>query len=626
MSLSSSQHKFLHSALLASFDNAGLRQFVRQELDADLDAVAGGQNTTETVTNLLAWADRSGRIADLLSGALRQNPTNPTLQALSEAAKSWHIEAPAPADKPPYKGLAYYDVSDASLFYGRETLTAKLIAYLKNQRFLAVVGASGSGKSSLMRAGVVAQLEKGDMLPGSDSWQVFILTPTSAPLKALATALTKNEESISTATKLMDDLREDSRSLDMYAMRIAAATGAPRVLIVVDQFEELFTECKDTSQRKRFIDNLLTASAPDGSATVVLSLRADFYSHCAEHDNLRMVIQDHQNYIGAMSLEELRTAIERPAVDGDWILEEGLINRLLRDVADQPGSLPLLSHALFETWQRRSNRTLTFQGYEAAGGVQGAIARTAESIYSELSSEEQITARSIFLHLTAPGEDGTPDTKRRASLAELASLSGRDAVLHKLENARLVTAIHDASKVMQIEVAHEALIREWPQLKRWLDENREELRIHSYLVEDAKRWVRLQREEDALYRGSLLLQAQELAANASFQLSPLEQEFIEAGVRYAEKTERALKQLSTNMTSLEGMIDHLSGELREATDKMQSQRTDARTTRDQMEQRLAKIERQISIVKANRFGRLMLAVLLGAVLSIAIWIALLMVK
>ncbi len=168
--------------------------------------------------------------------------------------------------------------------------------------------------------------------------------------------------------------------------------------------------------------------------------------------------------------------------------------------------------------------------------------------------------------------------------------------------------------------------REWPQPGRWLDENREELRIRSYLVEDARRWVRLQREDDALYRGSLLLQARELAANGSFQLSPLEQEFIGAGIRHAEETERARRRLSTNVTRLESMVDHLNGEVTSAEDTMQSLWVDTQTTHNQIEQRLARIERQASTARATRFSRLMLAVLLGAVLSIAIWIALLMVK
>jgi hypothetical protein len=197
-------------------------------------------------------------------------------------------DKPAPGE-PPFKGLRFFDVTDAALFFGREHLTAQLVDHLRQQPFLAVIGASGSGKSSLVRAGLIPALQQtlplaaGSLPPkGSNHWPVHIITPTIHPLKALATSLTQHSESVTAQATLMDDLARDARALDLYAARILAPLAADRLLLVVDQFGELFTLCKDPSERSAFIDNLLTAAVPDGATTVVLTLRADFYAHCAD--------------------------------------------------------------------------------------------------------------------------------------------------------------------------------------------------------------------------------------------------------------------------------------------------------------------------------------------------------
>src|SRR4030095_12518137 len=227
----------------------------------------------------------------------------------------------------------------------------------------------------------------------------------------------------------------------------------------------------DQFEREAFIDNLLTTlSQSNNTFTVVLTLRADFYAHLAQYPELREAVAKHQEYIGPMTMDELRRAIEEPAKYGRWEFEPGLVDLILRDVGDEPGALPLLSHALLETWKRRAGHTLTLKGYADAGGVHGAIAHTAESIYQNLSPEEQETARDIFLRLTELGE-GTEDTRRRASFEELMSdTEDRDEVrnvLNRLAEARLLTLGED-----MVEVAHEALIREWPTLREWLNQDR----------------------------------------------------------------------------------------------------------------------------------------------------------
>ena len=344
-----------------------------------------------------------------------------------------HDEPPAPGE-PPFKGLQYFDESDADLFFGRELLTARLVAKLRESAFLAViVGASGSGKSSIVRAGLIPALKRGqpladDIRPpdGSSQWRVTLITPTAHPLEALALALTRDVESVTATATLLDDLARDPRSLSLYLKRAAAEDHLPHYLLVVDQFEELFTLCHDEFEREAFIDNLLTALARTGTGTegeslltLILTLRADFYAHLAHYPELREAVAGQQAYIGPMTSDELRRAIEEPAKREGWSFESGLVDLILRDVGDEPGALPLLSHALLETWQRRSGRTLTLKGYADSGGVRGAIAYTAENVYQQLSPDQQLMARQIFLRLTELGE-GTEDTRRRTALRETA--------------------------------------------------------------------------------------------------------------------------------------------------------------------------------------------------------------
>jgi WD40 repeat protein len=300
------------------------------------------------------------------------------------------------------------------------------------------------------------------------------------------------------------------------------------VLLVIDQFEELFTLCRDEFERQAFIDNLVTAlSFPeDGLLTLILTIRADFYAHLAQYPELREAVAKHQEFIGPMTSEELRRAIEEPAQRGEWEFEPGLVDLILRDVGDEPGALPLLSHALLETWKRRNGRTLTLAGYHDAGGVRGAIAQTAESVYQQLTPQEQVVARDIFLRLTELGE-GTEDTRRRASFDELIprgeTAAGTHAILTRLADARLVTLHQDSA-----EVAHEALIREWPRLREWLNEDREGLHLHRQITESANEWELLERDSGALLRGARLIQARDFLNNNPYALNNDELAFLQA--------------------------------------------------------------------------------------------------
>jgi WD40 repeat protein/transcriptional regulator with XRE-family HTH domain len=442
----------------------------------------------------------------------------------------------------PYKGLNYFDETDADLFVGRETLTEKLTERVlsltsnrdaSNDRFLAIVGASGSGKSSLVRAGLVPGLRWNQI---SANWPIHVITPTAHPLESLAASLTEQAGSMVATAGLMDDLAREPRSLNLFVKRLLKSTGDAHLLLVVDQFEELFALCRSEVERSAFIDNLLTtASEEDGAATIVIALRADFYAYCAEYPELREALARQQEYIGAMSAEELRRVIEEPAQRGRWEFEPGLVDLLLHDVGREPGALPLLSHALLETWQRRRGRTMTLSGYTASGGVRGAIAETAEAVFvDQFNPDQRAIARRIFLRLTELGDEtATGDTRRRAAFDELIlkpeEAAETRSVLKVLADARLITTSEDSA-----EVAHEALIREWPKLRGWLEDNREGLRLHRHLTEAAREWAAMDRQVDLLHRGARLAQALEWAEDHADEMNPLESEFLDASQAWAE--------------------------------------------------------------------------------------------
>lgn len=449
-------------------------------------------------------------------------------------------EPPAPGE-PPFLGLHYFDEEHADLFFGREAVTARLVQRLGDEKFLAVIGASGSGKSSIVRAGLIPRLRRGDAGNAGghgEVWQIYTVRPTAQPLDALASELTRGSESVTMAAKLADDLREHPHSLSLFLTQ-HVLTRTPHVLVLVDQFEELFTLCRDEEERHAFVRNLLDA-ANTGAATVVVTIRADFYAALAEYGELREAVAQHQEYIGPMSAEELRSSIEEPAKRNRWDFDAGLVNLILHEVGGEPGALPLLSHALLETWKRRSGTRLILRGYLEAGGVRGAIAKTADRVYTgELSPTQQATARNIFLRLTELGE-GTQDTRRRAPLNELipraqyAEAQQVREVLQQLADARLITLDEGTA-----EVAHEALIREWPQLREWLTEDREGLTLHRHLTHAAREWDLLERDPDTLYRGTRLLQALEWTAANPGALNEAEREFLDASVVDAERAEQA---------------------------------------------------------------------------------------
>lgn len=393
----------------------------------------------------------------------------------------------------PYVGLGVFQEQDAERFFGRERLVAELVERVARRRFVIVLGPSGSGKSSLLRAGLVHHARTVG-LNGSPG-RAVVFTPGAHPLHA-------------------------------YNVALAEETADP--LVVVDQFEEVFTLGASRDERTRFLAELAKAG---NRARIVLGVRADFYAHCAGCPELVEPLRDAQVLVGPMTTEELRAAITQPAIQSGCRLENALVTRLIADATGQPGVLPLVSHALLETWRRRRGNTLTLAGYEEAGGINESIARTAESVYGALSDDQQRCARHLLIRLVALGE-GTEDTKRRVDRSELDSAHG--AVLEPLARARLITLDRH-----HVELTHEALVRCWPRLRGWLADDRDGLRVHRQLIEAAGEWDVSGHDNGLLYRGNRLAQADQWAASSGDgALTTREREFLQASLA-ARSQERA---------------------------------------------------------------------------------------
>jgi WD40 repeat protein/DNA-binding SARP family transcriptional activator len=435
----------------------------------------------------------------------------------------------------PYKGLARFEASDAAFFFGRERLVAELVAHLVGAGLVGVVGPSGSGKSSLVRAGLLPALADG-VLPGSDRWRQLIIRPGEHPMVELAHVGGRPgvpvDGSGSSATDHGNtgDGPVPGRNVAEPALR--AVAGDERLLLVVDQFEEVFTTCRDDGERAAFLATLTgAAQAADGYATVVVAVRADYYGHCAADPGLAGLLAANHVLVGPMDAEELRRAIELPARRAGLRLERGLADAIIGEVADEPGGLPLLSCALLESWERRQGRTLTLAAYHQAGGVRGAVARLAERAWQQLDPDEQAVARRILLRLAGPGE-GEAVVRRRVPLDELTTAGGErgQAVLDALADRRLLTKGADT-----VEVAHEALLREWPRLRGWLEEDVQGRALHRHLIGAAREWDQSGRDPGELYRGARLTGALDWARDHDADLNQLERAFLDAGRAGAER-------------------------------------------------------------------------------------------
>ena len=405
----------------------------------------------------------------------------------------------------PFKGLAAFGVDDAQYFYGRERLTAEIVARLVGTPLLGVIGPSGTGKSSVVSAGLLPALAEG-VLPGSEQWRPVVIRPGDRPPHDLA-----------------------------------ALVGGGRYVLVVDQFEEVFTACPDEGERARFIAELV-ALTTRGNGVVVLTLRADQYGRCVEYPALSRLLASNHVPVPAMTRDEVRRAIECPAERADLIVEPELTDRLMADVERQPGGLPLLSTALLELWRRRDRRRLRLSAYEDTGGVRGAVARLAETAFLQLDAAEQPLARDVLTRLVSETDDGVE--RRRVTLTELDETPKLAAVAGRLADARLLTVSEGT-----VEIAHEALLREWPRLSRWIAEEREDLRIRRNVDAAAREWRRLDRDAGALYRGTALSVALEWRERRRTGLNESEREFLDASDAEARR-ERSARRRGQRLTAV----------------------------------------------------------------------------
>jgi DNA-binding SARP family transcriptional activator/WD40 repeat protein len=429
--------------------------------------------------------------------------------------------APVPAVCP-FLGLSTFDAAHAEYFFGRERLVAELVARLVGSPLLAVVGPSGSGKSSAVRAGLLPAIASG-VLPGSEGWSRTVMRPGAHPLATFERAL---------------------------------PAGGGQAVLAVDQFEEVFTVCRDERERTQFLDALVAlAEDRDRHVQVVVAMRADFYGHCGSYDRLARLVGANQVLVGPMRRDELRRAIVEPARRVGLRVEPSLTDALITDVLDEPGGLPLLSAALLEQWQERDGHVMRRAAYERTGGVRGAVGRVAEATYARLSEPERIAAKRILLRLADAGEQGASFVRRPVPLDELDPERDTQtaAALELLVDSRLVTA-HEST----VEVAHEALLREWPRLRAWLEEDAEGRRLHQHLTHAARDWDAGARDPGELYRGARLASALEWTAAHEADLNALERDFLDesraAAEHEAEQQRATNRRLKTLLAGLAGLL------------------------------------------------------------------------
>jgi DNA-binding SARP family transcriptional activator/WD40 repeat protein len=430
----------------------------------------------------------------------------------------------------PFKGLAFFDRADVDYFCGRERVVADLVTRLTTNSLVGLVGPSGIGKSSVLRAGILPALQNG-VLPGSDRWSQFLLRPGAHPSVELSRVL-------------------DSDGLDAELRQIGADE---RIVLAVDQLEELFTVCSDEAERAVFIHDLVAAATdPARRALVIVSLRADFYGRCAMYPRFRELLSGAHVLIGPMDREELTRAIELPARRAGIEIERILVEALFADVEREPGGLPLLSTMLLELWSTRDDDTLRYASYRASGGVRGSVARLAELAYGRLDKTHQDVARGILLRLASGS--GETLTRRRVPPEDLGAEQNEAVrrVLGTLTESRLLTTSEGA-----VEVAHEALLFEWPRLRGWLDDDAQGRRLREHLSGSARDWDASGRDAGELYRGARLSSALDWTSEHEREVNQIEREFLAESCAAAEleserqrRTNRRLRALLLGAAAL----------------------------------------------------------------------------
>ena len=433
--------------------------------------------------------DAGHEVMALEQAILRQDPSLLSAPALAPSAANC-----------PWQGLKPYGEGDADRFFGRETDVDACLEILRRTSLLVLVGPSGCGKSSLLHAGVAATL-RGRGRP------VVSITPSTHPMQAIT----------------------------------ALGRARPETVLLVDQFEEVFSLCADLNERQEFMQALTAEAA---ARTLVLALRADHLADIASNPAFSRLVERGLYLVGGLEERDLRQAIEGPARQAGLAIEPGLVEVLLREVKDDPGALPLLSHALLETWKRREGNTLTVAGYHASGGIHDAVAQSAERLYARIAAEQRHLLRDLVLRLVSPGSQGEP-VRSRVPRRLIANDTEHDRLIELLVGARLVTSDDGV-----LEITHEALARAWPRLRGWLDDDVEGQRMLHHLSSSADAWDSLGRPGSELYRGIRLARVLDWQRRSRTALTETEREFLDLSRRTMEAEERTVVERARTQARL----------------------------------------------------------------------------
>lgn len=470
------------------------------------------------------------------------------LQPSSDISSS--VSLPEPDN--PYKGLYAFQSSDTRDFFGRHAAVEKLIERMTSEdghpRFVTVVGPSGSGKSSLVRAGLIPAIWRG-AIDGSEKWFVVDMIPGSHPIEKLETALIR--VAANQAQNLFQQLERDDRGL-LRVADIILPNDKTELLLVIDQFEEVFTLVEDEATRTHFLALLrVAATDPRSRVRIVATLRADYYDRPLHYPEFGDLIRSQMETLLPLSAKGLERAIRGPAERVGVTFEQGLVEQIISDVNYQAGALPLLQYALTELFDRRQRRIITHQAYQDIGGAIGALTNRADEIYRGMTDQAQQLTHQMFLRLVTLGE-GAEDTRRRVTKAELLSLTSNidlmEEIIEQFANYRLLALDHDEqTRQPTVEVAHEAILQEWQQLKAWIDESRADLRSQRQFSGFVEDWKHADEARGYLLNDARLSQFEIWANSTQISLTPNEKRFLHASIsarsnRQAEESARQARE------------------------------------------------------------------------------------
>jgi len=547
---------FLHQAISERFNKSELK-LLSEELGIEFENLPNASGPRiEVSLDIVDFMVRQQRLPELIQKCKEERPH----------IKEWEtfiVQTPtddaALSTEPPFKGLYPYHEIDGDQFYSREEETAQLHHHLQHNHFLAVIGPSGVGKSSLVQAGLIHSLNQGASLsdtneisPDKQEWLTHTITLSdNNPLKDLAGNLTQEIVSETARNTLMDELLSDPRSFDLQAQKLLGREEMGengRFLLIIDQFERAFVSNSEQEEQQiwqqGFIDNLMYSVSKEasGQVAVIIVLRADFYHMCAQYPELYQHVVNNQVYLGEIPKSEIEEAILALAQNGGWSFESGLVKQILRhmsaDSHNTPESrLPLLSHVLYETWQKREDRQLTFIGYRESGTLTGAVAKTADTSFSKLTPAQQRIAQKVFLKLVEITTDGKYLT-RQITWTNLNKIDENpneiETVVEIFVKGQLIWNMDNP-----LTLTHEAVITHWPRLQQWLIEAKESERIKQQLLDATDKWILNNRHNRTLYQGLTLFQAQKWIEQYGDQLEEREKSFIEK----SEQIERRKKLL-----------------------------------------------------------------------------------